>query len=113
MDKHRKKELIRTYKELKPNPGIFAVRCKPTGQTWVASSPNLDNRQGGVWSQLRMGGNRFNATLHAAWKEHGEEAFAFEVLEEVQDENTLLIPALLKERVVHWRKELGAAALIG
>ncbi len=113
MDKNRKKELIRTYKEMKPNPGVFAVRCKPTGEAWVASSPNLDRQQGGVWSQLRMGGNRFTASLHAAWKEHGESAFTFEVLEEVRDDNALMIPALLKERAVHWRRELGGAALIG
>ena len=113
MEKTRKKDLIRTFKEQKPNPGIFAVRCIMTGEAWVASSPNLDRQQNSVWFALRTGGRFYNAALTAAWKDHGEDAFAFEVLEEVSDDNTLLIPALLKERALHWRTELSAEAVIG
>ena len=113
MDKSRKKDLIRTFKEQKPNPGIFAVRCKATDEAWVASSPNLVSQQNGIWFQLRMGGRYYVASLQSAWKQHGEDAFAFEVLEEVKDENALLIPALLKERAIHWRKELGAGPVMG
>ena len=113
MDRARKKDLARTFKEQKPKPGIFAVRCKAAGETWVASSPNLDRQQNGIWFQLRNGGLHFNTSLQSAWKQHGEDAFVFEVLEEVSDENALLIPALLKERELHWRKQLGAGAVMG
>jgi hypothetical protein len=51
-------------------------------------------------------------SLQAAWKAHGEATFAFEILEEIKDENELMIPVLLKEREAYWRQELKAEALI-
>lgn len=111
MDNARKKDLIRTYKEQKPVAGIFAVRCVPSGEAWVAKAPDIAKRQPGLWFQLGMGSFP-GRSLQAAWNAHGEAAFVFEVLEEVTDENELLIPALLKDREAHWRKELNAAALI-
>ena len=77
----------------------------------MAKAPDLDKRQAGLWFQLRMGGFP-GKELQAAWKEHGEAAFAFDVLEEIRDGNELLIPGLLKEREAHWRQQLGALALI-
>jgi hypothetical protein len=111
MDNARKKELAQAYKEQKAKPGIFAVRCMPSGQAWVAKVTDLDKRQAGLWFQLRMGGFP-GKSLQAAWNQHGEAAFVFEVLEEITDENELLIPVLLKDREAHWREELSAAALI-
>lgn len=111
MDNARKKELARSVKEQKARPGIFAVRCATSGEAWVAKAPDLDKRQAGLWFQLRMGGFP-GKELQAAWNKHGEMSFAFEVLEEISDENEMLIPALLKEREAHWRRELGAFALI-
>lgn len=111
MDNARKKELARAYKEQKVRPGVFAVRCAASGEAWVAQAPDLDKRQSGLWFQLRMGGFP-GKSLQQAWNTHGEAAFAFEVLEEVRDENEGMIPLLLKERETHWRKQLGAAALV-
>jgi hypothetical protein len=111
MDNARKKELTRNAKEQKSRPGVFAVRCAASGGVWVAKAPDLDKRQPGLWFQLRMGSFP-GKDLQAAWKAHGEAAFAFEVLEEVTDENEMLVPVLLKEREAYWRQELGAAALI-
>lgn len=112
MDKSRRKEIIREYKERVPQQGIFAVRCAASGQAWVSASSHLDTQKNGVWSQLRLGGLP-NAKLQAAWREHGEAAFTFEVLEEVKDENALLIASLLKEREQLWRTELGAEKVYG
>ena len=111
MDNARKKELARSYREQKIRPGIFAVRCTASGEAWVAQAPDLDKRQNGMWFQLRMGGFP-GKSLQQAWNAHGEAAFAFEVLEEIRDENEGMIPLRLKEREAHWRKELGAAALV-
>lgn len=111
MDNARKKELVREYKEQKPVPGIFAVRCTPSGEVWVAKAPDLAKRQPGLWFQLRMGGFP-GKSLQAAWNAHGEDAFRFEILEEVEDDNGLMIPVLLKEREAHWLETLKAAALV-
>jgi hypothetical protein len=111
MDNTRKKELARSYKERKARPGIVAIRCKASGQTWVAQTPDIDKRQSGLWFQLRMGGFPGKG-LQQAWNTHGEAAFAYEILEDVRHENETMIPLLLKEREAYWRKQLGAAALV-
>jgi hypothetical protein len=112
MDNARKKEIAREYRERPQQTGIVAVVCKPTGQRWISATRNLDKQKNGVWFQLRMG-NHMNKPLQAAWNEHGEAAFAYEIVEEVKDENPLIIGELLKERDAHWRKELGAEKLTG
>jgi hypothetical protein len=110
MEKARRKEIARGYKERTPRQGIFAVRG--AGRTWVSASRHLDTQQNGLWFQLRQGGLP-NAVLQAAWKAAGEAAFTFEILEEVTDENPLLIASLLKEREKHWRTKLGADKVFG
>jgi len=112
MDNSRRKELVRAYKERKQVFGIYAVRCVAAGKVWVAASRNLDRQQNSTLFQLRSGGHP-NKTLQAAWKMHGEGAFAFEALEEVTHENPLLIDGLLKDRAAHWLKELNAEPMIG
>ncbi len=87
------------------------MRCAATGAVWVAQAPDIDKRQNGLWFQLRMGGFP-GKSLQEAWAAHGEPAFSFEILEEIRDENEKMIPLHLKEREAHWRKELGAAALV-
>ena len=108
----RRKDLIREYKEKKPRPGIFAVRCAATGENWIGSSRNLDTQKNGIWFQLRSG-SYVNAELMAAWKTHGEDAFSFDELEVVDDENAQLIDLLLKDRAAHWREKLVAKKLVG
>jgi hypothetical protein len=110
MDKTRRKEIARSYKERAPQQGIFAVRGG--GRVWVSASSHLDTRKSSLWFGLRQGGLP-NAELQAAWNEQGEAAFTFEVLEEVTDENPLLIASLLKDREKHWRAKLGADKVLG
>jgi hypothetical protein len=108
----RRKDLIREYKEKKPRPGIFAVRCSATGEAWIGTSRNLDTPKNGIWFQLRAG-SYVNSELLAAWKTHGEDAFSFDTLEAVEDENVQMIDLLLKDRAAHWREKLGARKLVG
>jgi hypothetical protein len=108
----RRKDLIREYKEKKARPGVFAVRCATTGESWVGSSRNLDTQKNGIWFQLRAG-SYVNTELLASWKKHGENCFSFDELEVVEDENTQLIDLLLKDRAAHWREKLGARKLVG
>lgn len=110
MDNARKKELARNYKEQKTVAGIIAVRCTVSGAVWVTKTPDIAKRQSGLWFQLRMGSFPGKA-LQAAWNDHGEGAFTFEVLEEVEDENALMVPVLLKEREAYWRTALNASSL--
>jgi len=114
MEKQTRREAIRQYKDQKPEPGIFAVRCAATGEAWIGISRNLAQQQNRIWFSLRMGGHP-NRAAQAAWNAHGPESFSFEVLEAVDDEG-LSRPSLdsrLKDRGGHWREELAAGKLVG
>jgi hypothetical protein len=112
VEKARRKELVREYRERKQSLGIYAVRCEPAGATWVAATRNLDRQQNGIWFQLRLN-NHPNRDMMSAWKSHGEAAFSYEILEEVTDENPLLLDSLLKERAAHWLNVLKAKPVVG
>ena len=112
MSSTRKRDLIREYKEREKRAGIFALRCAATGEVWVAASRDLGKQENGIRFQLKMG-SHMNKALQAAWNANGEDAFAFEVLEEIKDDNALLIPSLLKDRLAHWLAALGARKLVG
>ncbi|HUO98181.1 MAG TPA: GIY-YIG nuclease family protein [Rhizomicrobium sp.] len=111
MDKSRRKELAREYKEQKARPAVFAVRCTATGEVWVARAPEPEKKHTSLWFQLRLGGFP-NKEMQAAWNAHGEASFAFEILEEIEDENEQMIPVLLKDREAYWRKQLNAGTLV-
>jgi hypothetical protein len=110
MSNARKKELLREYKETAQRAGVFSVTCGE--QRWTGTSRNLDKQQNSLWFQLRMNGFP-NADVQKAWNANGAEAFTYEVLEEVKDDNALISGVLLKERAAAWRKELSAETLVG
>jgi len=114
MDKSSRREAIRDYKERPVSRGVFAVRCLPTGQVWVAASRNLGQQQNSIWFGLKAGGY-VNREAQAAWTAHGEAAFAYEVLETFDDEDMSPIGRadLAKARLVHWLAALGAKKLVG
>ncbi len=111
MDKSERKAAIDAYKERKVAAGIYAVRCKPTGQCWVGQTLGLSKIRNRIWFALRQGDNRYRS-LSAAWKEHGADVFSFEVVEEIEDiESDYLRQSTLKERQAHWLAELKASAI--
>ena len=105
MSHARKKELVREYKETPQRAGVFAIICGDT--RWTGATRNLDKQRNSLWFQLRTG-KYPNARLQKTWNDKGEGAFAYEILEEVKDENQLIIGELLKEREAMWREELRA-----
>lgn len=112
----KKRDLVREYKERKAPPrGVFAVRCAPTGETWVSASPNLDAQQNQTWFGLRLGSHP-NRALQAAWTAQGEAAFSYEVLETLPEDSAASDYALkadLKALEARWRETLGARRVTG
>lgn len=109
-----RKELIKAYKERKSSPGIYALRCVATGEVWVAPSRNLDAQQNGIRFSLRLGSHP-NKALQAVWNAEGEQSFAYEIVERIEDEDLTgyLLDTALKERLRHWRATLGAGLAVG
>lgn len=114
MDNAKKRRLAREYKERRQSSGIFAVRCRPTGAVWAQGSVDLDAQKNQIWFSLRLGKHP-NAALQAAWKEHGEAAFAYEILETLPDDDVsdYARRADLKAMEERWRAELGARRVTG
>ena len=106
-----RKAAITAYKERKTIAGIFVVRCAPSGEAWVGQAPNLETIQNRIWFTLRHGSHR-GRSLQAAWATHGEDAFAFEEIERL-DEKALEAgrERVMKARLAHWCAELGAEAV--
>jgi hypothetical protein len=107
MKSEDRKAAIAAYKKRSAAAGIFAVRCQASGQVWVGQTLNLDTMQNRIWFSLRMGSHS-NADLQRAWSAHGEANFAYEALEQLEDEELAYVrDKLLKERETHWRATLG------
>lgn len=106
-----KKQAIAAYKERKPIFGIYLVRCVTSGEVWIGQSPTLDTIQNRIWFALRLGSSP-HASLQTAWREHGAENFVFEVVEQLDDEDSPYFrDDLLKRRLEHWRSKLQAMPL--
>ncbi len=69
-------------------PGVYAIRCLPTGRVYVGSAKSIRARwRSHVRALLRGKGN---IKLQHAWNKYGESAFVFEVLEIVASTELLL-----------------------
>jgi hypothetical protein len=87
-----RKAAIRKFKERKPRVGVFAVRCTAAAQTWVGSARNLDATKSRFWFCLRSGVHP-DKSLQCEWNTCGEQAFQYEILEELEDD---LFPLALR-----------------
>lgn len=86
LNKERRAELQRVYKEFKKQAAVYQIRNTANGKLFIDSTLNLKTLNGEKF-MLNMGTHK-NRSLQKEWKEFGEEAFVFEVLEELkQPEN--------------------------
>jgi hypothetical protein len=108
-----RKAALQRYKERKVEAGIYKIRCHATGASWVGRAPDLSTIGNRTWFTLRHGSHS-NKPLQAAWNAQGADAFAFEIveaLEEKPEESAFLRDRRLKARLEHWREALGAVLL--
>lgn len=84
---HHRKALIREYKDTPRQAGIAVIRNTANGKVLLLAGrdiPALLNRHR---AQLRFGGHR-NAELQRDWTTHGEETFAFEIVDTLTPKDT-------------------------
>jgi hypothetical protein len=107
-----RKQAIREWKERKPDAGVYAVRCLPTGRVWVGAFPNLSATRNSTFFSLRNGSHRA-AALQAEWNAHQEADFSFEVLETLPDDtHPTAVHDLLKESRAAWIARLNAQPIL-
>ena len=106
MKSEARKATVAAHKKRKSEAGIFTVRCAASGQAWIGQTLNLDTIQNRIWFSLRVGSHA-NAELQSAWTQHGADAFSFEPLETLKNEELPYVrDTLLRERGAHWRSTI-------
>ena len=76
---NRRKELVRLYKEMKPEAGVYQIKNTKNQKVFVASTVNLKTMNGK--RMMLDGGAHKNKKLQEEWSKFGGEAFLLEVLE--------------------------------
>lgn len=110
--KETRREIIRKFKEKRPEIGIYAVRCIATGRAWVGASRNLGATNNGCWFCLR-GGTHQCKSLQEEWNTHGKTSFRYEILDRLdEDVHPLEIGGLLKGKKSDWTARLEAQPLL-
>jgi hypothetical protein len=84
-DMDRRKELLDQYKQMKKDAGIYQIRNMIDNKIYVIMTQNLKNMNGKRF-ELLMGSLK-NAELQKDWNRLGENAFAFEVLEVLEEKD--------------------------
>ena len=79
-----RKQLKQQYRETSRPMGVFRIRHRATGRTFVGSSVTLPAIGNRMRTQLRTGTCVKHPELQRDWNEHGPEAFEFEVLAELE-----------------------------
>jgi hypothetical protein len=111
MKSEDRKAAVLAYKERKVEAGIYAVRCVTSGQIWVGSAPDVSTIQNRLWFTLRHGSNS-QCSLQDAWNAHGAEAFSFEIVERLEDEDIDYVRSrMLKDLLQRWTDELQAVRI--
>lgn len=82
--------------EVPSQSGIYRITCAATGKAYIGQSTNMRARAAYHVRHLRAG-KHTNKYLQSAWNKHGEDSFAFDVLE--------VCPKafdVLNEREIYW-----------
>ena len=107
MDRARRKALLQAYKLAFPPMGIYAVRNRVSGRMLIEQSANTTGALNRHLTQLRLGMHRIRA-LQEDWRELGEDAFVFEVLQaqEERAEPTFDYASEREEMLQAWRERV-------
>jgi GIY-YIG catalytic domain len=75
-------EAKKDYKQAKRPMGIYRIRNRRNGKSYVGFSTDLQARINRQKAELKFGSHR-NPELLGEWKSFGESSFEFEVLDEL------------------------------
>ncbi|WP_419898775.1 GIY-YIG nuclease family protein [Roseomonas sp. USHLN139] len=98
------------WKERKVVGGVYRLHCAATGESWVGHWPDLATVRNRLAFTLDRGTHP-DPGLQRAWAARGGAAFAFEVLEAVEEGEGPLARRPREERAAAWREQLRAGRL--
>lgn len=89
--------LARLFPKPSTRPGVYRIRNTITGCEYIGATTNPIHKRWYAHRSSLNKGRHSNRRLQSDWKEYGELAFSFEVLEVVRDERRVF------ERERHWQ----------
>ncbi|ONG58961.1 hypothetical protein BKE38_01050 [Pseudoroseomonas deserti] len=110
MDHAARRAAVAAWKERKVAGGVYRLHCAATGESWVGHWPDLATLRNRLAFTLDQGTHP-EPGLQRAWRAQGRDAFAFEVLEVVEEGAGPLAGRPRAERAAAWRERLGAGRL--
>lgn len=104
-----KRALRNQYKETKVPMGVFMIKNLVNGRIYIGAATNLDGAINRNRFELTLKTHRNKKLLHD-WLEHGPDAFSFEVIDTVRqdDEPGTDYESELAAMREMWREEYGA-----
>ena len=105
MEKDKRKALLEAYKQIKVYMGIYQLRNAVNGKLFIGSTPNLKSRELTLRMQLD-GGKHMNSALQQEWKQFGQDAFVYEVLEQAEVTETTDVKHELRALESKWKNAL-------
>lgn len=102
---NRRKELQRQYAQTSIPKGVYRILNKESGKMLIAASPNLQGSLNRERFMLQFASHTSKDLQHD-WNRLGEDAFAFEVLEELKplENGALRTPKEEKELLTSMEK---------
>lgn len=82
MDKGQRKAMADAYKQRRPEKGVVELRCIATGERFLGTASDTAVAYNSLQAKLG-GGLHPNKRLQQLWNEHGEEGFAFAVVQTI------------------------------
>lgn len=83
MKTDRRKELRDAYKNRRPDMGVVELRCLATGERFLGTTRDAAKELNSLRAKLDGGGHP-NRQLQQLWNEHGEDGFAFAVVDTLE-----------------------------
>jgi hypothetical protein len=81
MDK--KKELKEKYKQMKPNMGVYVIRCSANDKCYICSTKNLNGKINRDRFSLELGSHS-NNELQKAWNTFGKDKFTIDIIDTLE-----------------------------
>lgn len=83
-----KKELKESYKQIKPQMGVFQLKNISTNKIFIDNAIDMKSKWNRHLTELRLGSHR-NHQLQSDWNALGMDSFTFEILSELKTEDNI------------------------
>jgi hypothetical protein len=114
-NKARRKELLKQYKQTRPEAGVYRIVNRQNGRALLGSTPNLPSLRAKLeFAQTTNTASVLDRRLEEDIRRFGVDAFSLEVLEVLETTPAMTAAQILEDLAVLealWREKLDPAQL--